>query len=262
MSEHKSRTTAFLERIGVKERDPKELLREWTRELRRSQRMLDRQVREIEREEAKMKRNLQMLAKKGERAAIAPLARALVQSKKAKERIHVSKANLNSVQLELRHQVATLRMAKVMQSSTKVMSAMNGLMKMPQMSAQMRDMALEMEKAGLIDEMLTDGLDMALDNDMLDDEADEEVDQVIAELTLGILNTAPVASSAGVPAPAPAEPARLAATGKQLFVESLSQERVLVAAGGDDPHAQFSAHSQGAAAEVSDLDRRLAALQS
>ncbi|GBG32092.1 Charged multivesicular body protein 3 [Hondaea fermentalgiana] len=259
MSSEKSRTTAFLERVGLKQPDPRELVKEWTRNLRREQRMLDRQLRQIEREELKMQRDIKMLAKKGEMAAIRPLAHSLVQSKKAKNRINVTKAHMNSVNLQLRHQAAQMRMAQVMQSSTKVMAAMNSLVKMPEVAKNMQEMAMEMERAGLIEEIMDDAMESTFDDEGMDGEADAAVDQIIAELTTGLLDKAPAA-------PTTAPKTDLAAQGKQLYLQGLgassddlnisSLEDIPVA-----PTAPVSAPVPKGDDAVSELDRRLAALQ-
>lgn len=242
----KSTARLVLEKVGLVSQDPKELLREWQKELRHEQLALDRQLRAIEREENGLKRELKQLAKKGEREAMRPLASALLKSGKAKERIQVFKANINSVLLDLRMQTAQLRMAQTLQSSTTVMASMNRLMSSSAMRNNLRDMAVEMERAGLIEEMMSETLDGAFDD--VEAEADQEVDKVISELTLGILSGAPAAPRA-----------ELAESGKRLFQESLSEGgkgdaegRVLVGAEEDE---------EGGGGATAALESRMAALR-
>ncbi len=54
---------------------------------------------------------------------------------------------------------------------------MNDLVKLPQFGATMRVMAREMEKAGVIEEMMNDTLD-DMDPEGTDEAADEEVEKV------------------------------------------------------------------------------------
>lgn len=54
---------------------------------------------------------------------------------------------------------------------------MNNLVKLPQFGATMRVMAQEMQKAGLIEEMMNDTLD-DMDPDGIEEAADEEVEKV------------------------------------------------------------------------------------
>jgi len=206
-----------MEKVGLWEQDPKEQLKEWTKSIRSEQRALDRQIRGIEREENRYKKDIEMLAKKNEMMAIRPLATALVQSKKAKERIHVAKANMNSIILQLRHQTAQLRINGVLESSTSMMKSMNQLMNMSTISKNMGSLAYEMEKAGLIEEILED----TLDTEALDDAVDEEVDKVIAELTMGVMKSVPAAPSGAVRQ-------QLAESGRTLFQQSISDGQTMV----------------------------------
>lgn len=71
------------------------------------------------------------------------------------------------------------------------------------MAASLRKMAEEMSKAGLMSEMMDEAFEMIEDPD-LEDEADEEVDKVMFELTegqFGKLPAAPVKTPAAVSGP-------------------------------------------------------------
>lgn len=58
----------------------------------------------IEREQDKIKRDAKEAARKGEKAAVKAMAKNIVMSNKAIERMHVTKANLNSVLVTLQTQ--------------------------------------------------------------------------------------------------------------------------------------------------------------
>lgn len=108
------------------------------------------------------------------------LAKELIRSRKAKERLHVSKAQLNSVQLHLQQNLAQFKLAGCMKASAEVMASMNQALRLPQIHQAMVSMATEMQKAGLIEEMIDD----MMDNEDVELEADEEVDKVLMELAL------------------------------------------------------------------------------
>ena len=63
----------------------------------------------IEREEQKTKLMIKTAAKKGDVDVCKVLAKGLVQSKKQKNRIYASKAQLNSVVMQMKNQVGKLR---------------------------------------------------------------------------------------------------------------------------------------------------------
>lgn len=62
----------------------------------------------------------------------------------------------------------------------------------------MREMSMEMQRAGLIDEMVDDTFDM-MDEDSIEEDADDEVAKVITELTADILNKADAAPTTALP---------------------------------------------------------------
>lgn len=80
-------------------------VREWTSALRKEGYALDRQIRAIQREEEKVKRSLKEAAKRGDVDVCKVLAREIVAARKSVNRIHTSKAHLNSVQMSMNHQL-------------------------------------------------------------------------------------------------------------------------------------------------------------
>lgn len=125
-----------------------------------------------------MKRSLKQAAAKSDKASCTILAKEIVHARKATNRIYTAKAHLNSVQLQMKNQLATLRVAGSLQQSTEVMQAMQNLVKLPEIAGVMRDMTKEMMKAGIIEEMLEETMDSVEDTDDLEEEAQGEVDKV------------------------------------------------------------------------------------
>ncbi|EZA58548.1 hypothetical protein DMN91_008627 [Ooceraea biroi] len=173
------------------EKNPKEMVQEWTHKLRKEGYQLDRQVRAIQREEEKVKRSLKDAAKKGDKDVCKVLAKEIIRAHKACNKIYTSKAHLNSVSLQMKNQLATIRVAGSVSKSTEVMQAMQSLIKVPEIAATMREMSKEMMKAGIIEEMLDETMDSIEDSEDMEDEADEEVDKILWEVTAGQLGTAP-----------------------------------------------------------------------
>jgi charged multivesicular body protein 3 len=110
------------------------------------------------------------------------LAKQIVQSRRAKTRLYEGRAQLNSVQMQLQNQISVIKVAGCMQSSAEVtchvfppiimftpcliengppqvMSAMNAAIKIPEVQKNMFQLAKEMERAGLMEEIVADGLD-------------------------------------------------------------------------------------------------------
>jgi len=174
------------------QKDPKEQVNDWCRKIRREGNQLERQIRAIKAEEEKVKRTLKQAAAKNDKETCSILAKEIIRARKATNRIYTSKAHLNSVQLQMKNQLATLRVAGSLQKSTEVMQAMQSLVRLPEIAGVMRDMSKEMMKAGIIEEMLDETMDSMEDSEELEEEAQGEVDKVLWELTEGKLGEAPL----------------------------------------------------------------------
>merc|ERR1711907_282792 len=168
-------------------------------QLRHEMRAIDRQITRIEREEFKIKMTIKEHAKKGQADAARMLAKSLVQSRKAKNRMHMTKTQINSVSMQIQQQMSMARVAGALQKSSAVMAAMSQLVRMTEICATMQALSKEMMKAGLIEEMMDDAFE-AVEDDDLDEAADEEVDKVMMELTSGLLQ-----ANVGATTPAAAE---------------------------------------------------------
>jgi len=180
-------------------KDPKEQVTQWTKQIRSEQRQLTRQIREIERGEAKVKTQIKQSAKKNQMDVCKILAKELVQSRRAVTKLHVMNAEMNSLTMKMKEQLAQVRMTGALSKSTAVMSSVNKLMNVPDMQKTMMELSKEMQKAGVIEEIMNDTMDSVFDEDGLQEAADEEVENVLFELTAGQLGKAPVAKNKQLP---------------------------------------------------------------
>jgi charged multivesicular body protein 3 len=86
-------------------------VKEWNAKLRKESYSLDRQIRAIKREEDKIKKSLKDAAKKNDKQVCTILAKEVVRSRKAVNRIYASKATLSSVQLQMAQQLGMLNIS-------------------------------------------------------------------------------------------------------------------------------------------------------
>lgn len=86
-----------------------------------------------------------------------------------------------------------MKLAGSLKSSTEVMKSMGNLIKIPELNKTMMEMSKEMMKAGIIDEMINESIDSALNTDDadIDEVADAEVEKIIFEITQGKLKDLP-----------------------------------------------------------------------
>lgn len=106
----------------------------------------------------------------------------------------MNKATLISLSAQMSEQLAIARVAGTLRSSADTMKLVNDLIKVPQLSATMRDMSKEMYKAGVLGEMVDDALDSALGDEELEEESEEAVEKVLMEVageTIAAMATAP-----------------------------------------------------------------------
>ncbi|OCH94118.1 vacuolar sorting protein Vps24 [Obba rivulosa] len=166
-----------------------EKVRAWQTKLRSEQRVLDREMRQLDTATSKARQTVKQLAAKGDVKSARILAREVVRSNKQKDRLSVSKARLGSIGNQLQQQLSMVKVAGSLQKSTEIMKLSNALVRLPQISQTMREMSMEMTKAGIMEEMLDDTLEME-DDQELEEEADAEVDKVLFDLTNGKLGQA------------------------------------------------------------------------
>ena len=185
--------------------EPKEQVSEWCKKLRKESNQIDRQINGIRREEAKVTKSLKDAAKKGDKDVCKILAKEVVHSRKTVNKLYCAKANINSIQMQMKGQLATIKVAGSLQKSAEVMKTMQQLVKLPEIQKTMMEMSREMMKAGIIEEMMEDTMESITDADDMEEEANEEIDKVLYELTAGKLGEAPAAVKDTLPAPV-AEP--------------------------------------------------------
>ncbi|XP_023690161.1 charged multivesicular body protein 3 [Paramormyrops kingsleyae] len=209
------------------ERPPKDLVNEWSLKIRKEMRVIDRQIRDIQREEEKVKRSIKEAARKGQKDVCVILAKEMIHSKKAVGKLYASKAQMNSVLLSMKNQLSVLRVSGALQRSTEVMKAMQNLVKVPEIQATMRELSKEMMKAGMIEEMLEDTFESMDDEEEMEEMAEAEVDRILFEITAGALGKAP--SNVTEPLPEP-EPVGATAASEEEPEEDLEEMQSRLAA--------------------------------
>lgn len=164
--------------------NPEVQLRKCNTLLRQQQRFLDRHVQDLSQSEKKARGQLKAAAKRGDKKSVRILAIELVRAKKQRERLYKSKAQLNSISMQLREQLATYKISGTLQKSTSVMKTVNSLISLPELSRTMQQLSMELTRAGVMDEMVGDMLDM--DNELSEDDEDEterEINDIVEQIT-------------------------------------------------------------------------------
>jgi len=134
-------------------------------------------------------------------------AKEMIRIRKQSSRLATSKAQLQSVQMQVNEAFSVRKIEGSMKASTGVMKDVNALVRLPELMGTMRELSQELVKAGIIEEMVGDSLpdDQLMEGE--DDEAEAEVDRVLGEVLQGKLGKADVAegSMAEEPEPEPGQ---------------------------------------------------------
>ncbi|OMO65576.1 Snf7 [Corchorus capsularis] len=188
---------------------------------RKKERLREEEHKDVQREEKSVQKAIREAAKRNDMGSAKALAKEIVMSRKAVNRLYENKAQLNSISMHLGESVAIARTVGHLSKSAEVMKLVNNLMKAPQMAATMQEFSKEMTKAGVIEEIVNDTLDTALDSEDIEEETEEEVDKVLAEIA--------GETAAQLPEAVRKEKVRMPAQR-----ESTSQEEEAIAEGADD----------------------------
>lgn len=170
--------------------------------IRANTRKLDRDMAQLKQLEQKTKQYILQSSKRGQKtpsqakqaaAETRTFAREFVRIRKQNSRLATSKAQLQSVQMQVNEAFSVRKIEGSLKASTGIMKAVNSLVRLPELMGTMRELSQELVKAGIIEEMVGDSLpdDQLLEGE--DDEAEAEVDKVLGEILEGKLAKAKVA---------------------------------------------------------------------
>jgi charged multivesicular body protein 3 len=108
-------------------------------------------------------------------------ARELIRTRKTATRLITSKAQLASVQMQVQELFALKKIEGSIRTSVGVMKDVNSLVRLPELAGTMRELSVELTKAGIIEEMSED---MMPDTGEFEEEeeAEGEVEKVLGEI--------------------------------------------------------------------------------
>ncbi|XP_042413904.1 vacuolar protein sorting-associated protein 2 homolog 1-like [Zingiber officinale] len=172
--------------IFGKRKTPAELLRE-------NKRMLDKSIREIERErqglqaqEKKLIVEIKKTAKQGQMAAVKVMAKDLIRTRHQITKFYALKSQLQGVSLRIQTLKSTQAMGEAMKGVTKAMGQMNKQMNLPALQRIMQEFEMQNEKMEMVSEVMGDAIDDALEGDEEEEETEELVNQVLDEIGIDI----------------------------------------------------------------------------
>ena len=169
--------------------------------IRSNVRKLDRDIQNLKTLDQKTRQTIVSASKRGQRnpsqakqAATETriFAKELIRIRKQSRRLATSKAQLQSVQMQVNEAYSVRKIEGSIKSSTGIMKDVNTLIRLPELTGTMRELSQELMKAGIIEEMVGDALP---DDELIegeDEEAETEVEKVLGEVLKGQMGQAKV----------------------------------------------------------------------
>lgn len=157
--------------------------------IRSNVRKLDRDIAQLKQVEIKTKNLIIQADKRAQRdpsrakqaqQEVRTFAGELVRTRKASQRLVTTKATLNSVQMQVSEAFAVRKIEGSIRASVGIMKDVNSLIRLPVLSATMRELSVELMKAGIIEEMIDETLPE--DMEFEDEEGEGEIEKVLGEV--------------------------------------------------------------------------------
>ncbi|OXV12160.1 hypothetical protein Egran_00078 [Elaphomyces granulatus] len=177
--------------------DPQVQMRKCNQLIRSNTRQLDRDISQLKALDAKTRQYIVNASRRAQRHPsqanqatneTKTFARELLRIRKQSARLTTSRAQLQSVQMQVNEAFSVRKIQGSLQKSTGIMKDVNTLVRLPELTGTMRQLSMELVKAGIIEEMVDDV--MPIDPLMEDeeDEANAEIDKVLQEVLHGKLS--------------------------------------------------------------------------
>lgn len=179
--------------------DPAEQKRKCDALIRKNIRALDRDIANLKVLEGKTRTMIQQASRRAERnpsqakqarQEARTFAKEMAGIRRQTGRLHTSRAQLSSVQMQVNEAFAIRKIEGSMKVSTGIMKEVNSLIKLPELTGTMNELSQELMKAGIIEDMVGDMLE---NNDLLEEteEAEGEVEAILNEVTKGKIGQIP-----------------------------------------------------------------------
>ena len=147
---------------------------------------MDRELRELDRQEKQVTMELKQRAKttngNSKDPALAALAKQLVQVRKQKEKLLAAKAHIGAVGMHATSMASQVAAASAIGSVTDAMSTANKAMDIKAQTKILQEFQRENERLEVKQELMDEALIDAFDNDEVEEEAEQVTSQVLAEL--------------------------------------------------------------------------------
>lgn len=172
-----------MEFLFGKRKTPEQMLKQHQRALNRAMRDLDRERAKME-QEKKVIADIKKMAKLGQMDAVKIMAKDLVRTRRYVKKFILMRANIQAVSLKIQTLRSNNAMAQAMKGVAKTMATMNKQLKLPQIQKIMMEFEKQSEIMDMKEEMMNDAIDDVMGDEEDDEESEQIVQQVFDELGL------------------------------------------------------------------------------
>ena len=156
-----------------------EQLKENKRMINRAVRELDRERSKLEQEELRITAEIRKQAKSNNIASVKVMAKDLVRTRKYVSKFLAMRSHLQGINLRMQTVKSTEAMARNLKATTAAMSKVNAKLNLPELNAVLQEFQKETEKMGITDDVMGEAID-----DVLGDADDIELEETVVSQVL------------------------------------------------------------------------------
>jgi len=171
--------------------DPKDELKKVRRSNMSIQRDLDREGYRLAQQENQIKANISQAARKGEVEKCKILSKQLLRLRAQKGKNLKTSASIAGVGYQVAEAHSTMAMGKAMKETGNMLMETNKQINLPSLQKKMQDFSKASNELEITGEMLSDTLDMALENSGDEEEEEDIMNQVLEEIGIQINTSMP-----------------------------------------------------------------------
>ncbi|RWS09301.1 hypothetical protein B4U79_07589 [Dinothrombium tinctorium] len=175
-----------MEWLFGRKKTPEELLRQ-------NQRMLNKAIRDLERERSKMEQqekkliaDIKKMAKDNQMESVKVMAKDLVRTRRYIKKFILMKTNIQAVSLKVQTLRSQNAMAMAMKGVTRALQSMNRQMNLPQIQKIMQEFEKQSEIMDMKEDMMNDVIDDAIGDEDDEEETEAIVTQVLDEIGISL----------------------------------------------------------------------------
>lgn len=163
--------------------DPKEQMRKINQLLRKNKRELDRSMNQLQPLKKKTESLIKKSTKNKDYKSARIYAKELININRQYNKLYLSKTRVDSITMSINEQWSMNKLTNSLQLLTGVMKDVNQLISLGAILSTMQELLKELMKAGIINEMMDDMVDLDVEDDELESESQDEVNKIIQSLT-------------------------------------------------------------------------------